>query len=95
MKILLVEDDSALRSALEELLNREGYDVVKTSSIRSAKAEMNSDIDLIMLDVGLPDGDGVSLCRHWPGHCQGDRPETPLLCPCWIATLRTRKVKVR
>ncbi|MBQ7767539.1 MAG: response regulator transcription factor [Oscillospiraceae bacterium] len=65
MKILLVEDDSALRSALEELLNREGYDVVKTSSIRSAKAEMNSDIDLIMLDVGLPDGDGVSLCRQW------------------------------
>lgn len=65
MKILLVEDDSALRSALEELLSREGYDVVKTSSVRSAKAEMNSDIDLIMLDVGLPDGDGVSLCRQW------------------------------
>lgn len=65
MKILIVEDDSALRSALEELLSREGYDVVKTSSIRSAKAEMNSDIDLIMLDVGLPDGDGVSLCRQW------------------------------
>ena len=65
MKILLVEDDCALRSALEELLSREGYDVVKTSSVRSAKAEMNSDIDLIMLDVGLPDGDGVSLCRQW------------------------------
>ena len=65
MKILLVEDDNALRSALEELLSREGYDVVKTSSVRSAKAEMNSDIDLIMLDVGLSDGDGVSLCRQW------------------------------
>ena len=65
MKILIVEDDSALRSALEELLSREGYDVVKTSSVRSAKAEMNSDIDLIMLDVGLPDGDGVSLCKQW------------------------------
>ena len=65
MKILLVEDDSALRGALEELLGREGYEVIKTSSIRSAKAEMNSDIDLIMLDVGLPDGDGVSLCKQW------------------------------
>ena len=65
MKILLVEDDNALRSALEELLSREGYDVVKTSSARSAKVEMNSGIDLIMLDVGLPDGDGVSLCRQW------------------------------
>ena len=65
MKILLVEDDSALKGALEELLGREGYEVIKTSSVRSAKAEMNSDIDLIMLDVGLPDGDGVSLCRQW------------------------------
>ena len=65
MKILLVEDDSALRGALEELLGREGYEVIKTSSVRSAKAEMNSDIDLIMLDVGLPDGNGVSLCRQW------------------------------
>ena len=75
MKILLVEDDSALRSALEELLNREGYDVVKTSSIRSAKAEMNSDIDLIMLDVGLPDGDGVSLCRQWRSDAGTTRSE--------------------
>lgn len=65
MKILLVEDDSALRGALEELLGREGYEVIKTSSVHSAKAAMNSDIDLIMLDVGLPDGDGVSLCKQW------------------------------
>ena len=65
MKILLVEDDSALRGALEELLGREGYEVIKASSVRSAKAEMNSDINLIMLDVGLPDGNGVSLCRQW------------------------------
>ena len=65
MKILIVEDDSALRDALEELLGREGYEVIKASSISSAKAKMNSDIDLIMLDVGLPDGNGVSLCRQW------------------------------
>ena len=65
MKILLVEDDSALRSALEELLSREGYGVVKSSNVFSAKAAMSADIDLVMLDVGLPDGDGVSLCKQW------------------------------
>ena len=65
MKILLVEDDSALRSALEELLSREGYDVVKTHNVHSAQAAMSADIDLVMLDVGLPDGDGVSLCKQW------------------------------
>ena len=65
MKILLVEDDSALRSALEELLSREGYEVVKSFNVHTAKASMNADIDLVMLDVGLPDGDGVSLCKQW------------------------------
>ena len=75
MKILLVEDDSALRGALEELLGREGYEVIKASSVSSAKAEMNSDIDLIMLDVGLPDGDGVSLCRQW----RSERVHMPIL----------------
>ena len=75
MKILLVEDDPALRDALEELLLREGYDVVKAANVRSAGASVCSAIDLIMLDVGLPDGDGVSLCRQW--RSQG--VETPIL----------------
>ena len=44
MKILLVEDDSALRGALEELLTRDGYEVIKASSVRTAQASMNSDI---------------------------------------------------
>ena len=75
MKILLVEDDSALRGALEELLTRDGYEVIKASSVRTAQASMNSDIDLAMLDVGLPDGDGVSLCRQW----RSEGVETPIL----------------
>lgn len=65
MKILIVEDDTALRLALEELLLREGYEVAKASNVHSARASMGSGIDLVMLDVGLPDGDGVSLCRQW------------------------------
>ena len=65
MKILLVEDDAALRGALEELLCREWYDVVKASNVRSAREGMDSTIDLVILDVGLPDGDGVELCRSW------------------------------
>ena len=75
MKILLVEDDTALRGALEELLTREGYEVIKASNIRTAQDAMNSDIDLAMLDVGLPDGDGVSLCRQW----RNEGKEIPIL----------------
>lgn len=75
MKILLVEDDTALRGALEELLCREGYDVAKASNVRSARENMDDSIDLVMLDVGLPDGDGVSLCRQW----RGEGVQTPIL----------------
>ena len=65
MKILLVEDDRALRDALEELLRRESYTVIKAWDVRSGEAGMEPSVDLVMLDVGLPDGDGVSLCRTW------------------------------
>ena len=75
MKILLVEDDSALRGALEELLCREGYDVVKASNVRSAREGLDSAIDLVILDVGLPDGDGVELCRCW----RSEGVQTPIL----------------
>ena len=75
MKILLVEDDSALRGALEELLCREGYDVVKASNVRSAREGLDSTIDLVILDVGLPDGDGVELCRCW----RSEGVQTPIL----------------
>lgn len=75
MKILLVEDDAALQGALEELLAREGYAVIKASSVRTAQAAIHSALDLVILDVGLPDGDGVSLCRQW----RKEGVETPIL----------------
>ena len=75
MKILLVEDDSALRGALEELLCREGYDVVKASNVRSAREGLDAAADLVILDVGLPDGDGVELCRCW----RSEGVQTPIL----------------
>ena len=63
--ILLVEDDAALRSGLVELLGREGYDVAQAATAREARQRLTADIDLIVLDVTLPDGDGVSLCQEW------------------------------
>ena len=75
MKILLVEDDTALRGALEELLCREGYDVVKASNVRSARECLDATADLVILDVGLTDGDGVELCRSW----RSEGVQTPIL----------------
>ena len=75
MKILLVEDDTALREALEELLLREGYAVIKASDVLSARNALGQEIDLVLLDVGLPDGGGVNLCKAW----RSEGVQTPIL----------------
>ena len=75
MKILLIEDDTALRTALTELLLREGYEVTQADCVLEAKRLLGGDVQLILLDVTLPDGDGVELCRQW----RGDGVTTPIL----------------
>ena len=64
-RILLVEDDGALRGALRELFEREGYEVAAAADAAAARSAMAAGADLVVLDVGLPDGDGVALCRAW------------------------------
>ena len=63
--LLLVEDDSVLRSGLMELFTREGYRVIEAGSVREARAKLDDSVQGIVIDVGLPDGDGISLCREW------------------------------
>lgn len=59
--ILLVEDDGALREGLCELLAREGYRTKSAATAREADALIQAgSFDLCLMDVGLPDGDGVS-----------------------------------
>ena len=61
--LLLVEDDTVLRGGLAELFTREGYRVIEAASVREAKEKLRQEVQAVVLDVGLPDGDGVSLCR--------------------------------
>ena len=63
--ILLVEDDAILRDGLTELFSREGYRVIPAGSVHEAREKLDGDVNAVVMDVGLPDGDGVSLCREW------------------------------
>lgn len=64
-KILLCEDDEFLRSGLEEMLQKEGYDVVSTDSCSAAiSAFERGGFGLVILDVMLPDGSGFDICSH-------------------------------
>ena len=63
--LLLIEDDPVLRSGLMELFTREGYRVIEAGSVQEARAKLDDSVQGIVMDVGLPDGDGISLCREW------------------------------
>lgn len=63
--LLLVEDDPVLRDGLTELFSRDGYQVVRAGSVREARENLTETVQIVVMDVGLPDGDGVSLCREW------------------------------
>lgn len=62
--LLLVEDDRTLAETLSERLQKEGYDVRWVDRVGEARVELaRVRYDLIMLDVGLPDGNGFDLAR--------------------------------
>ncbi|MFD9894766.1 response regulator transcription factor [Amycolatopsis sp. NPDC059027] len=63
--LLVVEDDAAIGSVLESTLRLHGYQVHWRRDGRSAlKVAEAGDIDLVLLDLGLPDLDGVEACRR-------------------------------
>lgn len=63
--ILIVEDDAAMRRGLEDNLEIEGYRVVSAATMREGRvAAMKRNPDLIIVDVMLPDGDGIELCKQ-------------------------------
>ena len=63
--ILLVEDDSFLREGLTELLTNETYKITAAENVKTARTHLNStDFDLVILDVRLPDGSGLDICRE-------------------------------
>ncbi|WP_295035919.1 response regulator [Salinicola sp.] len=66
MKVLLVEDDELLAESLAELLDDAGYRTDIAPSMRLAAALWASeDYTLVILDLGLPDGTGLSLLADW------------------------------
>jgi DNA-binding response OmpR family regulator len=63
-RILLVEDERSIAEPFANLLRREGFDPVLAATAADAIARSrDSDPDLVLLDLALPDGDGRDVCR--------------------------------
>src|SRR3546814_20661787 len=65
VKVLVVDDDPALRQLLADYLNRHGYDTLLAPDASDLAARIQRySPDLIVLDRMLPDGDGAQACRQ-------------------------------
>jgi len=62
-RILVVEDEPAIADAVEYALTTEGLTVVRAATVQAARPHLSA-ADLVVLDVGLPDGSGFDLCRE-------------------------------
>lgn len=63
-KILIVEDDEYICSSLKETLELKNYEVMIASTAKQAKEKIDTSIDLIIMDIQLPDGNGIILCQQ-------------------------------
>lgn len=65
MRLLLVEDNARLASLVREGLDRQGFAVDWYETVEGAELAMKlADYDLMLIDLGLPDGDGLDLVRN-------------------------------
>ena len=65
-KILIVDDEADIRESLNEILVDEGYKVyIAKNSEEANKIQKSESLDLILLDIWMPDCDGISLLKDW------------------------------
>jgi DNA-binding response OmpR family regulator len=66
MRLMLVEDDDRVAAALVDGLRRQSIDVVRASTAKAAMERIGdgSSYDVVLLDLVLPDGDGMHVCRQ-------------------------------
>ena len=64
-KILLVEDNETIIMGLKYSLEQEGFQVISAKTAKESKEKLdNKNIDIVLLDVSLPDGNGFEICKE-------------------------------
>lgn len=64
MRVLVVDDESDVRSVVARALKADGHAVSTAADIESARERLLAGADLVVLDLRLPDGFGLDLCRE-------------------------------
>jgi two-component system, NtrC family, nitrogen regulation response regulator NtrX len=65
-RILVVDDEADIRGLLKEILSEEGYEVEVAADAAQARSARAAQVpDLVLLDIWMPDTDGITLLREW------------------------------
>jgi DNA-binding response OmpR family regulator len=75
LRILLCEDEQLIRMLLADTFTHKGHHVVEASSARAALEQDLDSVDVLITDIGLPDGSGVDLARA----ARIRRPDLPVI----------------
>ncbi|GAA0099656.1 response regulator transcription factor [Paraclostridium bifermentans] len=62
--ILIIEDDDTIAFGVKSFLSKSNYNVIHGENLKRGKELFKPDIDLILLDLNLPDGSGFEFCRY-------------------------------
>ena len=86
LRLLIVEDDSALQKMLTWEFEDLGYDVIGVVSCEQArKAVATNDFDLALVDYHLPDGTGIELLKY----LRAQSPDTPIVMSSGLSCAET------
>lgn len=85
-RILVVEDDPTIWRGLQQALGAQGYEAAWAATGAQALSRAAESFDLVLLDLGLPDLDGVEVCRR----VRADHPNTTVI----ILTARSDEIDV-
>jgi DNA-binding NtrC family response regulator len=74
-KILIVDDEIGIRELLSEILRDEGHDILLAENASAARAARNAvRPDMVLLDIWMPDTDGITLLKEWAANGQLNMP---------------------
>jgi DNA-binding NtrC family response regulator len=86
-RILVVDDEADIRSLLDEILSEEGYAVIPAANAAEAREKWKrSSPDLVLLDIWMPDTDGITLLREW---LESDESACPVVMMSGHGTVET------
>src|SRR5260370_33350820 len=74
-RILVVDDEADIRGLLKEILSEEGYEVEVAADATQARSSRATQVpDLVLLDIWMPDTDGITWRREWAVTAGDDGP---------------------